>query len=799
MAIAVVIAIGTGVFAALGSTATWRRVSNDASFERLRVHDLELRVDGDTTVDSGRLLELLDEWTSLVTAARETLTVPTQLEIINSEGAVLVPGRLVTSVFVDPDDPTTEIATTPDTRVDVVEIGAGRSPRESEVPEVVLEEKFLDARAIELPALLTLAGGSTARVVGSGVAPQDLIVSDERSLGFFTPGGYAVVYGSPQVIESLSGITRKVNGLVVDLVPDADPAEVADGLRVAASQSGLGITVTSVDELPSYRLLYDDIEGDQRVWRVLSALILGAAALAAFNLVGRVMDAQRREIGVQMALGLTWGRILRRPLIMAAQIALIGAIAGIGVGVLMAQGMRSLFLEVLPMPVWLTPFQTGVFAQAAVIGFAVPFVASVLAARRILRLQPVESLHPLHRTRGGTPRLGRPSARGRTLARLPVRNTLRAPRRSLLTALGVGAAVASLVAILGLLDTFVATIERGEEELTVVDTDPITVQLTTVTPVDDPIIDSIRALAEIDVAHPRLELPIVIAPESPDHLDALVTVLDLDADAGGWAPRIDDRHDSTTRPGVVLATKALEDLNLEIGDDVVLEHPTMGSDGSFRSVQTSVTVIGTHRIPLRNIAFLDTADRELFGPVPLTNLIEVQPSAGTSIIQAQRALFDQPGVASAQPISMFTEVFEDALDQFLGFLFLAAAAVLALSLLVAFNSASISVDERTREHATLIAFGLPVRRVLMELALEGVLVGFAATAIGLGLGVMLTQWMITDVVADTVPDLSFVLAIQPATVAIAVGVGIVALASAPLLVTRRLLRMNVPDALRVME
>ncbi len=278
-----------------------------------------------------------------------------------------------------------------------------------------------------------------------------------------------------------------------------------------------------------------------------------------------------------------------------------------------------------------------------------------------------------------------------------------------------------------------------------------------------------------------------------------MTVLDLDADAGGWAPRIDDRHDSKTRPGVVLATKALEDLNLEIGDDVVLEHPTMGSDGSFRSVQTSVTVIGTHRIPLRNIAFLDTADRELFGPVPLTNLIEVLPSAGTSIIQAQRALFDQPGVASAQPISMFTEVFEDALDQFLGFLFLAAAAVLALSLLVAFNSASISVDERTREHATLIAFGLPVRRVLMELALEGVLVGFAATAVGLGLGVMLTQWMITEVVADTVPDLSFVLAIQPATVAIAVGVGIVALASAPLLVTRRLLRMNVPDALRVME
>jgi hypothetical protein len=43
VAIALVISIGTGIYAALGSTATWRRESNDASFGLLHMYDLRIR------------------------------------------------------------------------------------------------------------------------------------------------------------------------------------------------------------------------------------------------------------------------------------------------------------------------------------------------------------------------------------------------------------------------------------------------------------------------------------------------------------------------------------------------------------------------------------------------------------------------------------------------------------------------------------------------------------------------------------------------------------------------------------
>ena len=41
----------------------------------------------------------------------------------------------------------------------------------------------------------------------------------------------------------------------------------------------------------------------------------GGAVFAAFNLISRVIDAQRREIGISMALGVpTWVIALRDPL-----------------------------------------------------------------------------------------------------------------------------------------------------------------------------------------------------------------------------------------------------------------------------------------------------------------------------------------------------------------------------------------------------------------------------------------------------------------------------------------------------
>ena len=106
-------------------------------------------------------------------------------------------------------------------------------------------------------------------------------------------------------------------------------------VRAALAQAlpGVGTTVTRGTEERAYRVLYDDARSDQRILNVFAFLVLGGAAFAAFNLISRVVESERREIGVGMALGVPPRALALRPLLMGAQIALLGTALGIAIGV----------------------------------------------------------------------------------------------------------------------------------------------------------------------------------------------------------------------------------------------------------------------------------------------------------------------------------------------------------------------------------------------------------------------------------------------------------------------------------
>ena len=243
-----------------------------------------------------------------------------------------------------------------------------------------------------------------------------------------------------------------------------------DELRaaLAALRPPVSATVTTRADIPSYRVLYDDIKGDEELWRAIAVLVLAGAAFAALNLTTRIVEAQRREIGIGMALGVRPRLLAVRPLLFAAQVALIGVLFGIGVGYLVGIPLAGVFQDLLPLPVWHTPFQAGTFAQAAMIGFVLPFAAAAWPVWRAVRVQPVEAIRVGHlaaRGSGLVPLLRRLRLPGRGYHEIPLRNVVRTPRRSALTLLGIAAAIATLVTIVGLLDTFRATLGSASAEL----------------------------------------------------------------------------------------------------------------------------------------------------------------------------------------------------------------------------------------------------------------------------------------------------------------------------------------------
>jgi len=790
-ALAAVIALGTGGYAALLSTSAWRTQSNDASFALLHTHDLRVALAQGSTVRQGSLLALLRglPHATDVTGARERLIVPTQ---VAAPKRVLGPGELVGT------------GPGPGPAVDAVHVSAGQdlptatgTGSSSNLAGVILDRGFARQNRLPDSGMLRVAGGARVRYTGIGQSPEYFMGGGSGGATvFLSQKTYAVLFTALGTAQQLAGAPGQVNDLVLTLKPGSSPATFQRELQaaLAAVRPPVSATVSARADIPSYRVLYDDIKGDAELWRAIAILLLAGAAFAALNLTTRIVEAQRRETGIGMALGVRPSLLAVRPLLFAAQVALIGVLFGAGVGYLVGIPLARVFADLLPLPVWHTPFQGGTFAQAAVIGFVLPFAAAAWPVWRAVRVQPVQAIRVGHlaaRGNGLAPLLTWLRLPGRGYHQIPLRNVLRTPRRSALTLLGIAAAIATLVTIVGLLDTFRATLDTASAGLLRAAPARVTVSLDSYYPAHGAVVAQVRALPEAGQVQAGLMVPGTVRSHGRS-VDVAAEVLPAGA---AWTPQLSAGR---LGGGLVLSRKAAADLGAGLGSVVTFRHP-QASGGGLRTADSQVPVAGIDASPMRVYAYLDSATAALFGLPGMTNLLTILPSAGHSPADVQRALLDLPHVASAQSVQAATDGLRDSLDQFTGILNVAAGVALLLVLLIAFNTASIGTDERSREHATMMAFGLPARTVLGMTATESVLVGVLGTVTGVAAGYGLLAWLTATTIAGVMPEIGVTTALSAGTVAAAVLLGTAVVAAAPLFTLRRLRRTDIPATLRVVE
>jgi putative ABC transport system permease protein len=786
-ALAAVIALGTGGYAALMSTSAWRTQSNDASFALLHTHDLRVALAQGSTVRQGSLLALVARLPHAadITGARERLIVPTQ---VAGPGGVLGPGELAGT------------GPGPGPSVDAVQVSAGQNLPVAAgrgTPAVIVDRGFARQNGLPDSGMLRVAGGAEVRYTGIGQSPEYFMGGGSGGATvFLSQKTYAVLFTTLGTAQQLAGAPGRVNDLVLTLKPGRLPAvqrELAAAL--AAVRPPVSATISARADIPSYRVLYEDIKGDAELWRAIAILLLAGAAFAALNLTTRIVEAQRREIGIGMALGVRPRLLAVRPLLFAAQVALIGVLFGAGVGYLVGIPLARVFQDLLPLPVWRTPFQGGTFAQAAVIGFVLPFAAAAWPVWRAVRVQPVEAIrigHLAARSNGLAPLLRWLRLPSRGYHQIPLRNVLRTPRRSALTLLGIAAAIATLVTIVGLLDTFRATLGTASADLLRTAPARVTVSLDSHYPARGTVVASVRALPQAGQVQPGLLVPGTVRSHGRS-VDVAAEVLPAGA---AWTPQLSaGRLDG----GLVLSRKAAADLGADVGSVVTFRHP-QAAGGGLRTVDSAVRVAGIDPSPMRAYAYLDSATAaQLFGLPGMTNMLTVLPSAGHSAADVQQALLDVPHVSSAQSVRAATDGLRASLDQFTGILNVAAGVALLLVLLIAFNTASIGTDERSREHATMMAFGLPARTVLGMTVTESVLVGMLGTVTGVAAGYGLLAWLTATTIAGVMPEIGVTAALSAGTVAAAVVLGTAAVAAAPLFTLRRLRRTDISATLRVVE
>ena len=125
--------------------------------------------------------------------------------------------------------------------------------------------------------------------------------------------------------------------------------------------------------------------------RLLTALAFVAGVLSAIGLYAVVsfgVAARRRELGIRMALGADPAAVRRLVLRGTAIMTAVGLLAGLGGAVVLARTLKSSLFGV-------PPFDPVAWTIAAAILVALAFAASIVPARRAMRVDVAETLRAL--------------------------------------------------------------------------------------------------------------------------------------------------------------------------------------------------------------------------------------------------------------------------------------------------------------------------------------------------------------------------------------------------------------------
>jgi putative ABC transport system permease protein len=791
-AIALIIALGTAVYVGLGSTTPWRIQSADASYDLLNMYDLRVGLTRGSYVDQDQLIAAIRsiDHADQITALEPRLVTPTFVSVGQD---ILVRGELVGLNVIDGGP-----------HVNGLYVNTGRTLTADDdgQPVAVLEYHFGDYYHLPPQGQLQVSGGVTLDYVGLGMTPEYFMVLTEEG-GVWAQANFAAVFVPLTTAQTLSGHPNMISDAVLTLSDTADPAVIRAEIEtaVAAALPDVGFVVRDRQDNTVYRLMYQAIDMNQQIYDMMIVLFMAGAIFGAFNLSSRIVEAQRRQIGIGMALGMSRRALAVRPLLVGAQIAVSGAVFGLIMGLAVGRLAQVWMEGLIPMPVMGHLFQPRLFLEAAALGFVLPFVATLYPVWRAVRVMPIDAIKTGHLigTNGGlAPLMRHVPVPGRSFTQMPVRNLLRAPRRTLLTVLGIATAITTLIGLTGVLDSAQLSLARIRREAYQDHPDRLTVYLNNVYPVDSEAVTSITTSPLVAMAEPALRVPGQVMHGKTD-FKVMIEALNLNNDV--WTPTVaaGQRPTDSIKPGVLISQNAAAELGVHAGDSITLELPRRTGLFTFQMTQTEVEVSGLHPDPWRTFVYMDRTQTGLMGLDGMANLIDIIPAPGVNESTLRHALFQFPAVASIISARDAVNSTGSVLDETIRFLSAVQIAVLALAFLIAFNTTSINLSERSREIATMFAFGLPVRTVTRMIMQENCLTGLLGTLLGIALGILFVTWFVVERMPAILPEMRMPVTLSAQTLVMTFVVGVVVVTITPLLAVRKMAQMDIPSALRVME
>jgi putative ABC transport system permease protein len=598
----------------------------------------------------------------------------------------------------------------------------GRMPEPGRPGEAVASEAFVLAHQLRpgarLSAVLngrrqwlTLVGVVLSPEYVFQIRPGDL-VPDEKRFGIF--------WVRQAELAAAFNMTGAFNDVALSLLPGASEEEVLLRLnRLTASYGGDG--AHGRYEQVSNRYLSDEIKQLKATGMISPMIFLGVAAFLLNVVLSRLITTQREQIAALKAFGYSHLEVGLHYLKMVLVIVVVGVGAGTALGAWLGKGLTEMYAKFYHFPIFYYRFHVGIVSLALLVASTAAILGTLGAVRRAIKLPPAEAMRPEPPARYRPTLLERAGLQKLVSqsTRMILRHLERKPVQALLSIFGIALAVSILV-----LGSFVkdAVYYLMDFQFTFSERQQVTVSF--VEPAGTGAIHDLKHLPGVSHCEPFRSVAVRLRFEQRSRR---LAIMGLPAER--HLNRVLDKYErpvALSGKGLVLSRKLAEILGANLNDVLTVEvlegsrpirqAPVTGlvddfaGTNAYMELGTLQELAGSGRTCSGAYLAVDPREtRRLYNKLKQTPRV-----AGVTVQEAARQSFDDTVAENMLRMQLFYVIFSSVI----------AAGVV-------YNTARISLSERSRELATLRVLGFT--RGEISAILLGELGAVVLVAIPLGL------------------------------------------------------------------
>lgn len=552
-------------------------------------------------------------------------------------------------------------------------------------------------------------------------------------------------------------------------------------LNIEAGMAGVYVEALSFvkEEGTAYKSFDAAYSQIRNLVLVLPMLFFLVAAVITFISLGKIVDNQRTQIGVMQAMGIGKGGVYFGYLMYAALAALLGSILGGVAGALFLPYIYYLiFSAQYVLPAFAMSFSPLWAIAGVAISLAVALLSALVSCHRTLKEIPAQAMRPKAGKAVRGVFVEKAAWLWKRLSfgwKMIIRNLLQNKLRVLLSSIGVIASMVLLITGVNLKSRVDYTVSDYTQRIN------YDVQITTYDTVGDT--DAFIAdYAQIESAVKAVTFSATISSKSGKSDIVQVTALpekgdyvNLYAKSGG-RERIDITPDSLILPHFMA-----KELGVTKGDEV-----TVTAVGYSSAVYTVSDVAYQYLLPA---VYAGEEILSRVGVEDASTVLYARLVDGGSLTADTRIKSALDKAALKERALKMSEILDMAV-----IIIILGAAVLAVT--VIYNITSINLMERSREIATLMVLGYRKNETSRLIIIENLVITLIGCLIGLPLGYGMFYWL-SQIVSSM--NVAIPINLPVGVVLICVGAVFVFSMAATLLLLRKILKIDMVEALKSVE